>query len=134
MRQVSMSFVPSCPPKHRGRSRSLANIEVEPSTEARTTSDLASRPVVARRSGIFLDQLSTEPLMKAFLVIMGHELFDDASQVPLAGNDLEPYWGKLAVRNLREGRGNVGIIRSPLRASSLPDAQRCYSSLLLLWR
>src|SRR5215469_10219872 len=29
--------------------------------------------------------------------------------------------GKPAVRNLREERGNVGIIRSPLRASLLPD-------------
>jgi hypothetical protein len=37
---------------------------------------------------------------------------------------LEPYWGKPAVRNLRGGRGNVGIIRSPVRASSLPDQQR----------
>ncbi len=29
---------------------------------------------------------------------------------------LEPYWGKPAVRNLRGDEGNVGIIRSPLRA------------------
>ena len=34
---------------------------------------------------------------------------------------LEPYWGKPAVRNLRGDRGNVGIIRSPVRASILPD-------------
>jgi hypothetical protein len=33
----------------------------------------------------------------------------------------QPYWGKPAVRNDREGRGNVGIIRSPVRASTLPD-------------
>src|SRR5262249_15400906 len=33
----------------------------------------------------------------------------------------QPYWGKPAVRNDREGRGNVGIIRSPVRASILPD-------------
>ncbi len=33
----------------------------------------------------------------------------------------QPYWGKPAVRNVRGGRGNVGIIRSPVRASSLPD-------------
>src|SRR3954453_22278121 len=31
------------------------------------------------------------------------------------------YRGKPAVRNDREGRGNVGIIRSPVRASTLPD-------------
>ena len=37
---------------------------------------------------------------------------------------LKPYWGKPAVRNFREGNGNVGIIRSPLRAMALPD-QSC---------
>jgi len=34
---------------------------------------------------------------------------------------LQPYGGKPAVRNERGDRGNVGIIRSPLRASILPD-------------
>ena len=29
--------------------------------------------------------------------------------------------GKPAVRNFREGNGNVGIMRSPLRAIALPD-------------
>src|SRR4051795_519723 len=33
----------------------------------------------------------------------------------------QPYWGKPAVRNERGDRGNVGIIRSPARASILPD-------------
>ena len=33
----------------------------------------------------------------------------------------QPYRGNPAVRNDREGRGNVGIIRSPIRASTLPD-------------
>src|ERR1700704_6624570 len=33
----------------------------------------------------------------------------------------QPYRGKPAVRNDREGRGNVGIMRSPVRASTLPD-------------
>src|SRR6202011_5643404 len=33
----------------------------------------------------------------------------------------QPYWGKLAVRNDRGDRGNIGIIRSPIRASILPD-------------
>ena len=31
------------------------------------------------------------------------------------------YWGKPAVRNDRGDGGNVGIIRSPLRATVLPD-------------
>jgi hypothetical protein len=34
---------------------------------------------------------------------------------------LKPYWGKPTVRNFREGNGNVGIIRSPVRAIALPD-------------
>ena len=34
---------------------------------------------------------------------------------------LKPYRGKLAVRNFRGGDGNVGIIRSPVRAMALPD-------------
>ena len=34
---------------------------------------------------------------------------------------MQPYWGKLTVRNDRGDRGNVGIIRSPIRASILPD-------------
>jgi hypothetical protein len=33
----------------------------------------------------------------------------------------QPYRGKPAVRNDREGRGNVGIIRSPIHASTLSD-------------
>jgi hypothetical protein len=33
----------------------------------------------------------------------------------------QPYWGKPAVRNDRGDGGNVGIIRSPLRATVLPD-------------
>ena len=34
---------------------------------------------------------------------------------------LKPYWGKLNVRNFRGGDGDVGIIRSPVRAITLPD-------------
>src|SRR5512136_425716 len=37
---------------------------------------------------------------------------------------LEPHWGKPTVRNLRGGGGNVGIIRSPVRAATLPDHER----------
>jgi len=33
----------------------------------------------------------------------------------------KPYRGKPAVRNFRGGDGNVGIIRSPVRAVALPD-------------
>src|SRR5260370_42156214 len=40
---------------------------------------------------------------------------------------LKPYWGKPAVRNFREGNGNVGIMRSPLRAIALPDQSSQYS-------
>ena len=34
---------------------------------------------------------------------------------------LKPYWGKPAVRNYRGDDGDVGIIRSPVRAIVLPD-------------
>jgi hypothetical protein len=34
---------------------------------------------------------------------------------------LKPYWGKPAVRDFRGGDGNVGIIRSPVRAIVLLD-------------
>src|SRR6202140_3118872 len=49
---------------------------------------------------------------------------------------LKPYWGNPAVRNFRGGDGNVGIIRSPVRAIALPDygkgvAIRSASSLAL---
>jgi hypothetical protein len=39
---------------------------------------------------------------------------------------LKPYWGKPAVRNFRGGNGNVGIIRSPVRAIALPDCKGSY--------
>jgi hypothetical protein len=45
-------------------------------------------------------------------------------KVPFDIPTLKPYWGKPAVRNFREGDGNVGIIRSPVRASIPPDQQR----------
>jgi len=42
---------------------------------------------------------------------------------------LKPYRGNPAVRNFREGDGNVGIIRSPLRAITLPDRRRARTVL-----
>src|SRR5262245_41223291 len=44
---------------------------------------------------------------------------------------LKPYWGKPAVRNFREGHGNVGIIRSPLRAIALPDQSQALDKDLI---
>src|SRR5215475_14477584 len=44
-----------------------------------------------------------------------------SGKAPLGKPALQPYRGKPAVRNDREDRGNVGIIRSPVRASILPD-------------
>ena len=38
---------------------------------------------------------------------------------------LKPYWGKPTVRNFRGDDGNVGIIRSPVRAIALPDHSPC---------
>jgi hypothetical protein len=39
---------------------------------------------------------------------------------------LKPYRGKPAVRNFRGGDGNVGIMRSPVRAIALPDNRHAY--------
>src|SRR5271169_623435 len=47
-------------------------------------------------------------------------------KAPLGQPAFQPYWGKLAVRNDRGDRGNVGIIRSPIRASILPDRPSPY--------
>ena len=44
-----------------------------------------------------------------------------AGKAPSDSPALKPYRGKLAVRNFRGGNGNVGIIRSPVRAIALPD-------------
>src|SRR3954451_19905944 len=44
----------------------------------------------------------------------------------------QPYWGKPAVRNERGDRGNVGIIRSPVRASILPDSVAQQKGLQML--
>jgi hypothetical protein len=41
----------------------------------------------------------------------------------------QPYWGKPAVRNVWGADGNVGIIRSPVRAISPPD-----NLLVRIWR
>src|SRR5207344_1898230 len=46
-------------------------------------------------------------------------------KAPLGQSAFQPYWGKLAVRNDRGDRGDVGIIRSPVRASILPDQSSC---------
>src|ERR1700674_2146365 len=50
-----------------------------------------------------------------------------AGKAPSERPALQPYWGKPAVRNERGDRGNVGIMRSPLRASILPDPAACRS-------
>jgi|SRR6516164_9334985 len=42
-------------------------------------------------------------------------------QAPFDKPALKPYWGKPTVRNFRGDDGNVGIIRSPVRAIALPD-------------
>ena len=57
------------------------------------------------------------------LVYAGSRLkpVDACGKVPPYKPAFQPYRGKPAVRNDREGRGNVGIIRSPIRASTLPD-------------
>src|SRR5487761_875929 len=46
---------------------------------------------------------------------------------------LKPYRGKPAVRNFRGGDGNVGIIRSPVRAIALPDNRRGGADERAVW-
>jgi hypothetical protein len=50
-------------------------------------------------------------------------------QVPPDMLAFKPYWGKPNVRNFREGDGNVGIIRSPVRAIALPDICLSWSAV-----
>jgi hypothetical protein len=52
-----------------------------------------------------------------------------AGKAPSEIPALKPYRGKPAVRNFRGGNGNVGIIRSPVRAIALPDRQRARTDL-----
>jgi hypothetical protein len=42
------------------------------------------------------------------------------SKAPLEIPALKPYWGKPTVRDFRGSGGDVGIIRSPVRATALP--------------
>src|SRR6202162_5630439 len=53
-------------------------------------------------------------------------------KAPLGQSAFQPYWGKLALRNDRGDRGNVGIIRSPVRATILPDLDRRRPRRLLI--
>ena len=98
---------------------------------------LAQRPVEARA------RLDAEPVGRA-VVEAGegqHKLARDA-RMPGAGLTarrdrkvlsemlaLEPYRGKPAVRNLRGDDGNVGIIRSPVRAIVLLDNSKFETNL-----
>jgi hypothetical protein len=52
---------------------------------------------------------------------MGATIGRLAGKAPSNRPALKPYRGKPAVRNFRGGDGNVGIIRSPVRAIALPD-------------
>jgi hypothetical protein len=47
---------------------------------------------------------------------------------------LKPYWGKPAVRNFRGDDGNVGIIRSPVRAIVLPGKSLSHHKIPLTLR
>ena len=49
------------------------------------------------------------------------KLIDASGRSRLIMPAFQPYWGKHAERNDGEDRGNVGIIRSPVRASMPPD-------------
>ena len=59
-------------------------IVVQHATEPRPAGDLVASPLPVRRDSLSLDQLSTEPLMKAFPLVVGDELFDHVPEMPLA--------------------------------------------------
>jgi hypothetical protein len=59
---------------------------------------------------------------------VGKGIAFDVGKAPPERPAFQPYRGKLAVRNDRGDRGNVGIIRSPVRASILPDLIRGISA------
>jgi hypothetical protein len=52
-----------------------------------------------------------------------------AGKAPSDSPALKPYRGKPALRNFRGGNGNVGIIRSPVRAIALPDSRAAFTDL-----
>ena len=68
---------------------------------------------------------SSEGMLGAGLT---EQLFRKALSDMLA---LKPYRGKPAVRNFRGGDGNVGIIRSPVRAIALLDHKMDVRTMLL---
>jgi hypothetical protein len=56
-----------------------------------------------------------------------------AGKAPSDSPALKPYRGKPAVRNFRGGNGNVGIIRSPVRAIALPDSRLAFRNAGRHW-
>src|SRR2546427_11290225 len=90
---------------------------------------LEQRPVEARRD---LDSepgtLSVMKRAKGGGKLIGYEGMPGAGltespfrQAPSDMLALKPYWGKPALRDFRGDDGNVGIIRSPVRAIVLLD-------------
>jgi len=84
----------------------------------------AARMAVLERAGV------SDTVRRALICCGGHEdgrkpmrrgCKTPRGKAPSDKPALEPYWGKPAVRNLRGDDGNVGIIRSPIRAIVLPD-------------
>jgi hypothetical protein len=61
--------------------------EIQHAAEPRPAGDLVTRPVLIRRGGLLLDRLSTEPLMKAFSMVVGHEFLDHVPEMSLAKED-----------------------------------------------
>ena len=62
---------------------------------------------------------------------MGATIGRLAGKAPSNRPALKPYRGKPAVRNFRGGDGNVGIIRSPVRAIALPNYRKGSSESIL---
>jgi hypothetical protein len=90
---------------------------------SRTVGRAGRRPGHRARSSVSIRRSSegwmqTEP-MSAYV---GSDLNrPEPGKAPSEMPAFKPYWGKPTVRNFRGDRGNVGIIRSPVRATLLPD-------------
>jgi hypothetical protein len=87
----------------------------------------ARAPGVERKTACTEVLISTLPLTPSREIAMVAEEHEGRRQTDVIGKAssdspaLKPYRGKPAVRNFRGGDGNVGIIRSPVRAIALPD-------------
>jgi hypothetical protein len=100
-------------------------------------SDRSEGPGVERKTActeVLISTLPPDTEQGIAMVAEEHEGRRQTDVIGKASSDspaLKPYRGKPAVRNFRGGDGNVGIIRSPVRAIALPDYRKGSSESIL---